>query len=259
MDRRRRDREPCATAAPVRRSVPGMERPMKIWEITRRLLYQNRWLYLLLMLWPFGMAAILLVSSGKPETDDVLSILHQECLYGLGLVAFTGSALLGNEQRSRRIATVLSRAVSRRQYFFALVSAAWLPLALYVVSFVISGIALLVAINQPPTLVLTLALAQLVLGLWTAAAALFFATWLPMMLASTASLALLALLGFLGYLWPSFAPARLLFTLTQGDLVESARLLQQPVGFLLIIVGAALLFAAGTAIFERRDLRLKSD
>ena len=30
-------------------------------------------------------------------------------------------------------------------------------------------------------------------------------------------------------------------------------------GFLLIIVGSALLFAAGTAIFERCDLRLKSD
>ncbi len=80
-----------------------------------------------------------------------------------------------------------------------------------------------------------------------------------MMLASTASLALLALLGFVGYLWPGFAPARLLFTLTQGDLVEAARLLHEPVGFLLIIVGAVLLFAAGTAIFERRDLRLKSD
>jgi hypothetical protein len=231
----------------------------KIWQIARRLLYQNRWIYLFLMLWPFGMAAILLVPAAKPETDDVLSILHQECLYGLGLVAFTGGALLGNEQRSRRIASVLSRAVSRRQYFFALVSAAWLPLVLYVVSFVISGIALFSAIDRPPALVFTLALAQLVLGLWTAAAAVFFATWLPMMLASTASLALLALLGFLGYLWPGFAPARLLFTLTQGDLVEAARLLHQPAGFLLIIVGSALLFAAGTAIFERRDLRLKSD
>ena len=115
----------------------------KTWQIARRLLYQNRWIYLFLMLWPFGMAAILLVPAAKPEIEDVLSILHQECLYGLGLVAFTGGALLGNEQRSRRIASVLSRAVSRRQYFFALVSAAWLPLALYVVSFVISGIALL--------------------------------------------------------------------------------------------------------------------
>ena len=231
----------------------------RIWQITRRLLYQNRWIYLLLMLWPFGMAAILLVPAAKPDADDVLSILHQECLYGLALVAFTGSSLLGNEQRSRRIAAVLSRAVSRRQYFFALVTAAWLPLAVYVVSFVFSGTALLVAISRPLPLLFALALAQLVLGMWTAAAALFFSTWLPMMLASTASLGLLALLGLAGYQWPGFAPARLLFTLTQGDLNATARLLQDPSGFLLILLGAALLFVAGTAIFERRDLGLKSD
>ena len=232
---------------------------LKIWEITRRLLYQNRWIYLFLMLWPFGMAAILLVPAAKPETDDVLSILHQECLYGLGLVAFTGSALLGNEQRSRRIATVMSRAVSRRQYFFALLSAAWLPLVVYVVSFVVSGAALFSAVNKPPAFLFALALAQLVLGMWTAAGALFFATWLPMMLASTASLGLLALLGLAGYAWPGFAPARLLFTLSQGDLGEAARMLQHPGSFVLIIAGAVLLFAAGTAIFERRDLPLKSD
>lgn len=232
---------------------------LKIWEITRRLLYQNRWIYLFLMLWPFGMAAILLVPAAKPETDDVLSILHQECLYGLGLVAFTGSALLGNEQRSRRIATVMSRAVSRRQYFFALISAAWLPLLIYVMSFVLSGSALFAAVHQPLALLFALALAQLVLGMWTAAGALFFATWLPMMLASTASLGLLALLGLAGYAWPGFAPARLLFTLTQGDLGEAVRTLQHPGSFLLIIAGAALLFSAGTAIFERRDLPLKSD
>ena len=232
---------------------------LKIWEITRRLLYQNRWIYLFLMLWPFGMAAILLVPAAKPETDDVLSILHQECLYGLGLVAFTGSALLGNEQRSRRIATVMSRAVSRRQYFFALLSAAWLPLVVYVASFVVSGSALFAAVQKPPDLVFALALAQLVLGMWTAAGALFFATWLPMLLASTASLGLLALLGLAGYAWPGFAPARLLFTVTQGDLGDAARALQHPGSFLLIIAGAALLFAAGTAIFERRDLPLKSD
>lgn len=231
---------------------------MKIFEITRRLLHQNRWIYLFLMLWPFGMAAILLLSAGKPDTDDVLSILHQECLYGLGLVAFTGSALLGNEQRSRRIATVLSRAVSRRQYFLALFSAAWLPLALYVVSFVASGAALLSAIDRPLPLLFALALAQLVLGMWTAAAALF-ATFLPMMLASTASLGLLALLGLAGYAWPGFAPARLLFSLTQGDLTEAARMLLHPSGFILIVLGATLLFAAGIAIFEHRDLGLKSD
>jgi hypothetical protein len=231
----------------------------KVWEITRRLLYQNRWVYLILMLWPFAMAAILLVPSAKPDVDDVLSILHQECLYGLGLVAFTGSSLLGNEQRSRRIASVLSRAVSRRQYFFALASATWVPLAVYVISFVLSGAALFAAIDRPLPLLFALALAQLVLGMYTAAAALFFATLLPMMLASSAALGMLALLGLVGYLWPGFRAARLLFTLTQGDLEQAARLLHQPSSFLLIVLGAGLLFTAGIAVFERRDLPLKSD
>ena len=232
---------------------------MKIWQIACRLLYQNRWIYLVLMLWPFGMAAILLVPASAPDVDDVLSILHQECFYGLGLVAFTGSALLGNEQRSRRIANVLSRAVSRPQYYFALVSAAWLPLTVYVVSFLVSGNALMAAVHRPATLLFSLALALLVLGLWTAAAALFFATWLPAMLASTAALALLALLGLAGYHWPGFVPARLLFSLGQGDLEGAAQALYHPAGFLVIIAGAALLFAAGNTIFSRRDLSLKSD
>ena len=89
------------------------------------------------------------------------------------------------------------------------------------------------------------ALAQLVLGMWTAVAALFFSTWLPMMLASTASLGLLALLGLAGYQWPGFAPARLLFTLTQGDLDAAARMLQHPSGFILIVLGAGFFLRRG--------------
>lgn len=231
----------------------------KVWQIARRLLYQNRWIYLLLMLWPFGMAALLLVPETHPAIEDVLSVLHQECLYGLALVAFTGGAMLGNEQRSRRIIAVLSRAVGRRQYFFALFTATWLPLLVYVISFVISGTALLMAIDRPLPLIFALGVVQMVLGIWTAAAALFFSTWLPMMLASTASLASLALLGSIGYQWPEFTPGRLLLTLTQGDLSTTAVLLREPSGFILLMVGAVLLFAAGAAIFERRDLTLKND
>jgi ABC-type transport system involved in multi-copper enzyme maturation permease subunit len=232
---------------------------LRIWQITRRLLYQNRWIYLLLMLWPFGMAALLLLPETNPASEDVFSVLHQECLYGLALVAFTGGALLGNEQRSRRIIAVLSRAVSRRQYFVALFAAAWLPLLVYVISFVITGAAMLRAIDRPMPLVLALAVVQLVLGLLTAAAALFFSTWLPMMLASTATLALLALLGGLGYQWSGFTPGRLLWTLTQGDLRTVPALLQDSVTLLALLAAAALMFAAGSMIFERRDLRLKSD
>jgi hypothetical protein len=113
--------------------------------------------------------------------------------------------------------------------------------------------------HQPPGLLFALALALLVLGLFTAAAALFFATWLPQLLASTASLALLGLLGLAGYRWPGIAPARLMLTLTEGDLNAAVETVRNPAGFLLILLGAALLFAAGNAIFSRRDLNLKSD
>jgi MFS family permease len=231
----------------------------KIWQIARRLLYQNRWIYLLLLLWPFAMAAILLLPAARPEPEDVFSILHQECLYGLALVAFTGSALPGNEQRSRRVVSVLSRAVSRRQYFFALVTAAWLPLALYVGGFVVSGTFLLDAIDRPLSILFAVAAAQLLVGVATAVAAIFFSTWLPMMLASGASLGLLALLSLAGYAWPGFVPGRLLYSLTQGDLSAAAQLVVNPSSFLLIILTAVVLFVAGSAIFERRDLRLKSD
>jgi ABC-type transport system involved in multi-copper enzyme maturation permease subunit len=231
----------------------------KIWQIARRLLYQNRWIYLLLLLFPFGMAAIVLAPDTHPAIEDVFAVLHQECLYGLALVAFTGAALLGNEQRSRRIVAVLSRAVSRRQYFLALFTAAWLPLFAYTVSFVISGSFLLQVFSRPFRLVFALGVVQVVVGMWTAAAALFFSTWLPMMLASPAALGSLAILGSIGYRWPWFIPGRILLTLMQGNLGEAARLLREPAGFALLAAGAALLLGAGLTIFERRDLKLKSD
>src|ERR1700761_4735979 len=137
----------------------------KSWFITQRLLWQNRWLFVLLMLWPYLMVAILL-GAGQPDPDDVLWMLHQECFAGLALVAVTGSTLLGNEQRSRRILTVLARAVSRPQYLFSLWMAAWLPLVLYGSGFALSGIVLARAMHRPFESIWAMVLMQLVLGVW---------------------------------------------------------------------------------------------
>ena len=101
---------------------------MKSLWIAWRLLWANRWLWLLLVLWPWAMAAMMLTGGLHPAPEDVEAALAQQSMYGLALVAFTGGALLGNEQRSRRIVLVLSRAVSRRQYLGALWLAAFLPL-----------------------------------------------------------------------------------------------------------------------------------
>jgi hypothetical protein len=218
--------------------------------IARRLLLANRWLWLLLVLWPWVMAAILrLGSEGVLAQQDVLTLLQQECLYGLALVAFTGGALLGNEQRSRRIVVVLARAVGRGEYLFALWLTAVLPLLLYVASVTLAGRLL----GATGTVLWRFGMAEMLLGIPLACLTLFWSIWVPGVVASTLSLALMA--GLLVLPGPGqMALATELRLLVDGGMprgilaagVESACV-------------AAVVFAAAVLIFRRRDLNLKSD
>ncbi len=232
---------------------------MKTWQIVRRLLYQNRWLYLLLMLLPPGLATLILLTGTPPDLGDVLSILHQGCLYGIALVVFSASVQLGNEQRSRRIVAVLSRAVSRRQYLFALLFAAWIPLVLYAASLLASGLFLIAGTSQPRAGLLAMTFALLLLGLWAAAASLFFAAWLPSFLATMAALALVSATALSGHI--GFGPGKLLSAILGMD--PNGEMAIRPAGgisdALMILVAAVAFFAAAAAIFSRRDLRLKDD
>lgn len=223
---------------------------MKSWQIARRILRQNRWLFLFLFLWPWAMSALLLVPSGTTSHGDILSMLREECFYGLALVAFTGSAQLGTEQRSRRIASVLSRAVSRREYLFALLSAAWIPLALYAISFLLSGVFLLSRYPYLMPTVSAMAGAMVLLGLWTASLSVFFGAWLPTWLASIATLGLLSLSYLLGH--KSSAGPGHLWEAMMGNM---ARVNAGDV--ILAILATSVFFWAATAIFEHRDLNLK--
>lgn len=229
----------------------------KAWLIAGCLLWQNRWLFLLLMLWPYMMAAILL-AGGQPDPDDVLWMLHQECFAGLALVAVTGSTFLGNEQRSRRILTILARAVSRPQYVFSLWLAAWLPLLLYGSGFLLSGIILGKALHQPSKGLLVMALMQLVLGVWAGAISIFWSILLPQIVASLVSVAWIGLAAFMGALgW--IGPGRLLFGLFQMRM--SGRNLPGTIGMdaVLALIAGGLWLAAASWIFSRRDLNLTAE
>jgi ABC-type transport system involved in multi-copper enzyme maturation permease subunit len=229
----------------------------KVWLIARRLLWQNRWLFLMLMFWPYVMALILTVG-GKPDPDDVTWMLHQECFAGLALVAVTGSTLLGNEQRSRRIIMVLSRAVSRPQYLFSLLATAWLPLVLYVSGFIVSGIVLAAMIRQPNRGIFVMALAQLVLGVWAGSVSIFWSVLLPQILASLVSVACVGLAVFVGGLG-MIGPGRLLLALF--EIAISGHNTPATIGIdaLLTLVGGGVWFAAAAWIFGRRDLNLTAD
>lgn len=230
---------------------------IKAWIIARRLLWQNRWLFLLLALWPYIMAA-LICFGGKPDPDDVLWMLHQECFAGLALVAVTGSTLLGNEQRSRRIVMVLGRAVSRPQYLFSLLLTSWLPLLLYVTGFLLSGIYMAHLLQKQFDGILVMAAAQLILGIWAGAISIFWSILMPQLLASIVSVACIGLAVYVGD-FGLMGPGRLLLILFQAT-ISGRNTPHTVILDLCLTVGAGLVwFAAAAWLFQRRDLNLTAE
>jgi ABC-type transport system involved in multi-copper enzyme maturation permease subunit len=230
---------------------------IKAWLIARHLLWQNRWLFLMLMLWPYVMAAILCFG-GQPDPDDVLWMLHQECFAGLALVAVTGSTLLGNEQRTRRIIMVLARAVSRPQYLLSLLITAWLPLVLYVSGFVLGGIFMAGLLHQPYQGILVMAAAQLVLGVWAGAISIFWSILLPQIVASIVSVTCVGLAVYAGELgW--IGPGRLLLNLFQASISGKNTAPTIALDAVLTLLAGAVWFAAASWLFSRRDLNLVAE
>jgi ABC-type transport system involved in multi-copper enzyme maturation permease subunit len=230
---------------------------MKAWLIARRLLWQNRWLFLMLMFWPYVMAIVLTVG-GQPDPDDVLWMLHQECFAGLALVAVTGSTLLGNEQRSRRIIMVLARSVSRSQYLFSLLLTAWLPLVLYVSGFLVSGIVLATILHSSFEGILVMALAQLVLGVWAGAVSVFWSVLLPQIPASIISVACVGLAVYIGGLG-MIGPGRMLLALFETPISGGSTPVTIGVDAVLTLLAGGVWFAAASWTFSRRDLNLTAD
>jgi hypothetical protein len=233
---------------------------VKMLEIARRLLLANRWLWILLVLWPWVMAVILSVGSGGLEQQDVAALLEQECLYGLALVAFTGGALLGNEQRSRRIVVVLARAVGRSEYLLALAMATAIPLLLYALSLVLAGLLL----GAPAGTLLRFGIAEMLLGIPLASIVIFWSIWFPGVLAAMVSLALVsALLWVPGLKELALAGQLRLFGgelagAGAGDVLRSSlsALLGATIESLFV---AGAVFVAAARAFRRRDLDLKGE
>jgi ABC-type transport system involved in multi-copper enzyme maturation permease subunit len=186
-------------------------------------------------------------------------MLHQECLYGLALVAVNGSAQLGNEQRSRRIVGVLSRAVSRPRYLLALLLASWLPLVFYVVGFVISGAVLAASVHNPITGLWQMAVLQLVIGLWLGAVSLFYSILLQYVLASIATMLTAAAAVWTALAWSLPGAGRLLVVLPQIGLPRRPAGANDLLNIAVTLAVSFTIFAASCWIFERRDLNLTAE
>jgi hypothetical protein len=212
--------------------------------LTRLLLLRNKWLILLLMVWPLMIAAVIHFAGAGMNRDDIAALLGQESLYGVAMVAFAGSALLGAEERSGRIQIVLARAVARSEYLAALLLAAWLPLLLYVAGFCAAGVLLNSGSGFAPhedmrlwPVILSLAVTQLCVGWTIAAASVLASVLLPTAFAAVATVAAAAAAEY-GVM--TYKPAALLLA---------------P----LTLIAAVAFFLIAVAAFAPQDLNLNSD
>jgi hypothetical protein len=229
---------------------------MRTWRIASHVLRQNRWLVILLALWPCAITAILLLPKGKVDIGDIQVLLQQEAIYGVALAAFQAGALLRNEQRSRRIIQILACSVSRGEYLFALLLATVLPLVLYLAGFLVSGYFLASAADLPMTAIYYFAGLILIIGTWVGCAALLLSIFMPTLLASTGSLLLLG-----GLFWAGLPPYELLM------LAASISLKGQHISYdiyqlediIITPIEIIILFLVAWILFSRRDLNLTSE
>lgn len=104
---------------------------MTILLIATAFVWQNRWLLMAFVCWPVLLGAFTWSPHRVANPADVTEVVQQELFYGLAVIAFLASSAIHNERRSRRIVTILSKAVSRSQYLLALLLGALVFAAAY--------------------------------------------------------------------------------------------------------------------------------
>lgn len=219
-------------------------------------LRHNRWLLLMLLLWPW-LFSIVLSFGGENQIGDYSATLQQESFYGIVIIGFMATAALNNEQKSRRVIAVLSKAVSRGQYLASFLFGVFLVGLGFVLNL---GVATQIATRHMHVDVSHLAIflaAVLIIAVWVASLSLMLSTFLPPLPTTIFTgiglgLPLLALRSA-GQSWTVLTPTLPIFVALAGNPLSASWKL----GWL-PLAGAAveivIFLAIGAWAFQYRDL-----
>jgi putative exporter of polyketide antibiotics len=221
-------------------------------------LRHNRWFAVVLCLWPWIFAALIL-AGGENDAEDYAGILQQEAFYGIAIAGFMATAALHNELRSRRVVAVLSKAVSRKQYLAGFLAGFLLIVLLFVVN--IGGAALVAASRMHAPVgrgsLLLFLLSMLIIAGWLGALGLMFSTFLHPIVATIFMLigaaAPLAATKFADNRWTVLLPSLPIFSsLAKSPFAAGWNV--NPVALLAAVAEAAVFILIGAWAFRYRDL-----
>jgi hypothetical protein len=228
--------------------------------IAANLLREARWYVTVMVAWVVGLAVILQLDN-RPKPEDILFIVRQEAAYGIALALMMGSAAIHSDRKTRRILSILSKAVERREYLAGLLLGAAYQALLFELAVGICGSWMAHRLGLPIAPLWTFLLPPLCAAVLGAAAGLMCASFLHPLFATAVSGLLVA-----GQYWleRDLAPGSKL--LPMQAIIQSFFTFQfqpdWPVALapcaVAMLEALVLWFVAGL-IFERRDIAVAVD
>jgi hypothetical protein len=196
-----------------------------------------------------------------PKPDDVLFVLRQEAGYGIALALMMGAAAIHTDRKSRRILSILSKAVERREYVAGLLLGTAYQALIFLLLVGICGSWMAHRLGLPIAPLWRFLLPPFCASILGASAGLFCASFLHPLFATAASGLMLA-----GQYWLERTLA------TENGMFPLARIIQSFFTFQLqpdwplalgscaaVLAEAAVLWFLASLIFERRDIAVAVD
>jgi len=160
---------------------------------------EQRWAILVLLLWVLVLAFLGLATGAGQQREDLLFVFKQVALYVVAFSVFFGSSAIFNDRRSRRILSVLSKSVGRRQYLSGLVLGISMACGIYGFALGLTGSWTLGEAGFPASQVWFLMLCLVVACTLAGSVALMFSTFMNPFFAAGATAAAMALPAMIGY------------------------------------------------------------
>lgn len=160
---------------------------------------EQRWPILVMLLWVLLLAFLGLTTEAARQGEDLLFVFKQVAVYVVAFSVFFGSSAIYNDRRSRRILSVLAKAVSRELYLSGLVLGITIASAIYCFALGLTGSWTLGEAGFPIRQVWFLMLCLLAACSLAGTLALMFSTFLNPFFAAGATAAVMGLPFMLSY------------------------------------------------------------
>jgi hypothetical protein len=156
-------------------------------------LREQRWPILVMLVWVLLLAFLGLTTEAARQGEDLLFVFKQVAVYVIAFSVFFGSSAIFNDRRSRRILSVLAKAISRQDYLSGLVLGITMASAIYCLTLGITGVWTLGEAGFPARQVWFLMVCLLAACMLAGTVSLMFSTFLNPFFAAGATAATMGL------------------------------------------------------------------